>query len=82
MTLKEAPAPRAHSWSHARIEWSDGAVREGWLSSGEGMNFTADAAAGVAVRLAQGQGKPGAFTPAELFGPGLAEELGGTFVLA
>lgn len=81
MTLKAAPAPRAHSWSHARIEWSDGTVREGWLRLAEGMNVTADVAAAVAAKLARGLGKPGAYTPAELFGPELAEELGGAFVL-
>jgi hypothetical protein len=72
--------PREFSWSHARIEWPDRTVREGWLRSGDGMDFTADVAAEVAVRLARGEGKPGAYTPGQLFGPPLATDVGSTLV--
>ena len=33
--------PRQHSLAHARVEWADGTVREGWLKVGEdGMTVT------------------------------------------
>lgn len=81
MKLKGGPAPREFSWSRARVEWPDGTVRTGWLRSGEGMNFTADVAAEVAVRLVRGLGKPGAYTPGALFGPSLATDLGATLLV-
>lgn len=71
---------RTHSWAHARIDWPDGTRREGWLRAPEGMVFTAAALAEVATRLANGQGQPGAYTPGALFGVGLAEAAGGTFL--
>jgi hypothetical protein len=33
--LKACPRPREHSWGHARVEWADGTVREGWLRLGD-----------------------------------------------
>ena len=80
MRLRARPAPRAHSWARARVTWRDGGVSEGWLRAGEGMEFTASAAATVAQHLAAGDGRPGAFTPAALFGPGVAERAGASFV--
>lgn len=74
------PMPRAHSWGHARIEWDDGSAREGWLRLGDGNLVTAAVAAEVAARLRSGRGRPGAFTPAALFGPGLAEAVGGEYL--
>jgi hypothetical protein len=41
----------------------------------------ADVAAATATRLARGEGKPGAHTPAAGFGPDLATAAGGTLVL-
>ena len=73
--------PREFSWAHARVEWATGATREGWLRAGDGMDFTAAAAADVAGRLARGEGKPGAYTPGALFGPSLATDAGGQFIL-
>ncbi|MBE8519964.1 hypothetical protein ILP97_21120 [Amycolatopsis sp. H6(2020)] len=78
---KAAPRPRTHSWGHAVVTWPDGTTREGWLRAGEGMDFTAAVVAETAARLARGEGKPGAHTPAAVFGAGLAEAAGGTFVL-
>lgn len=75
------PRPREHSWAHARVEWADGTTREGWLELGDASEATADFAAETASRLAAGQGRPGAFTPATLFGPGLAEACGGRYVI-
>ena len=72
--------PRPHSWAHARVEWTDGEVREGWLRAGDGMDVTAAACAEVAVRLARGEGRPGAHTPGALFGPELALAAGAEFV--
>ncbi len=77
--------PRAHdtdySWARARVEDSNGAVREGWLRAGEGMAFTVAVASEVADRLAHGSPRPGAYTPGALFGPDLAEQVGGRFIL-
>ncbi|MCF8588969.1 saccharopine dehydrogenase NADP-binding domain-containing protein [Gordonia liuliyuniae] len=78
----ERAASRRHSWAHARAEWANGTVREGWLRWGDANNVTAAVAAEVAARLAADQGKPGVYTPAELFGPGLAESCGGAYSLA
>ncbi|WP_432827381.1 hypothetical protein [Dactylosporangium sp. CA-092794] len=73
--------PRAYSWAHARAEWASGEVREGWLRAGDGMDFTAAVTAEVALRLARGEGRPGAFTPGALFGPALAEAAGAEFLI-
>jgi short subunit dehydrogenase-like uncharacterized protein len=80
MTFKAAPRPREHTWGHAVVTWPDGTEREGWLRAGEAMDFTAAVAAGVAARLARGEGKPGTYTPGVAFGPDLAVEAGATFV--
>lgn len=74
-----APPPKGPvkpSWAHARVEWADGTIREGWLRAGEGMAFTSMVASEVALRLARNEGIPGAFTPGTLFGPELAEAVG------
>ena len=79
-----APAPRKDrdtSWGHARVEWPDDIVREGWLRAGDGMTFTIRAASEVAARLAEGGGRPGAHTPCALFGPELAVTAGGELIL-
>lgn len=73
------PAPRRHSWGYAHVTWSDGTATQGWLALDEAQRVTEAVAAEVAHRLALGRGRPGAFTPAALFGPGLARDLGGTY---
>jgi short subunit dehydrogenase-like uncharacterized protein len=73
--------PRRSSWGRARVEWPSGRVREGWLRTGEAMAFTVDAVTEVAQRLARGEGRPGAFTPARLFGPEVALAAGAEFVV-
>jgi short subunit dehydrogenase-like uncharacterized protein len=73
--------PRRSSWGRARVEWPSGRVREGWLRTGEGMTFTVGAVTEVALRLAKGEGRPGAFTPARLFGPEVALAAGAEFVI-
>lgn len=75
------PEGGAVSWAHAEVSWPGGETREGWLRLGEAMDFTAAVAAEVSVRLADGGGRPGAFTPGALFGPELALAAGGEFVL-
>ncbi|MDP9794319.1 hypothetical protein J2S43_002831 [Catenuloplanes nepalensis] len=75
------PQPRAHSWGHARIRWADGTVREGWLRVGEAQGYTGAMPAEIARRLPAGEGRPGARTPAALFGPSLAESCGGEYLL-
>jgi len=77
-TAKERP--RRSSWGRARVEWESGRVREGWLRTGEGMTFTVDAVTEVAQRLARGEGRPGTFTPARLFGPEVALAAGAEFM--
>ncbi len=73
--------PREFSWAHARVEWATGATRDGWLRAGDGMAFTAAVTADVARRLARGEGRSGAYTPGALFGPDLAIQAGGQFIL-
>jgi len=73
--------PRQFSWAHARAEWATGAVREGWLRAGDAHAFTAGVAAEVAQRLIRDEGRPGAYTPGALFGPELAEAVGGEFLI-
>lgn len=72
--------PRESTWGHARVEWPSGLVREGWMRAGEAMDFTSAAVVEVALRLGRGEGRPGAYTPARLFGADLALAAGGEFV--
>lgn len=80
-TLVPPSSMRDASWARARITWPDGMERTGWLRAGDGYDFLAKAAAGVAQRLLDGKGKPGCFTPGHLFGPELSKEAGGEFLL-
>ncbi|MFD0484316.1 saccharopine dehydrogenase NADP-binding domain-containing protein [Kineococcus sp. GCM10028916] len=77
---KAGPRPRAHTWARARVEWPDGTTRTAWLRAEEAMDFTVAAATEVTLRLAAGDGRPGAFTPVELFGTGLAEAAGAVLI--
>ncbi len=81
VTAKAAPRPRTHSWGHAVVTWPDGTTREGWLRTGEAMDFTVGVSAATAARLARGEGKPGAYTPAAAFGPDLATAAGGEIII-
>ncbi|MFF0345863.1 hypothetical protein [Kribbella sp. NPDC004875] len=80
--VKPAPRPREHSWGHAVVTWPDGTTREAWLRAGDAMEFTANATAETAVRLARGEGRPGAYTPAGALGAELAEAAGAKFVIS
>jgi short subunit dehydrogenase-like uncharacterized protein len=75
------PKPREHSWGHAVVRWADGTTREGWLRLGEAQAWTGAVPAEVVRRLLADEGKPGAFTPAALFGPSLAESCGAEYVV-
>ena len=77
--LPDRAAPRAHSWGHAVVTWTDGTTSEGWLALDEAQAATNAIAAEVTRRLARGDGRPGSFTPAALFGHGLAATLGGSY---
>lgn len=77
---KAAPRPRLHTWGHAVVSWSDGTVREGWLRADDAMGFTAGVSAQTALRLAAGEGRPGAHTPTAALGPDLAVAAGAEFV--
>jgi short subunit dehydrogenase-like uncharacterized protein len=79
--VKARERPREHSWGHARLEWADGTTREGWLRVGEAQAYTGAVPAEVARRLLAGEGRPGAYTPAALFGPSLAEACGGEYLI-
>ena len=78
--FKARERPREYSYGHARLEWPDGTVQEGWLRLGDAQTFTGAVAAEVARRLLDGQGRPGAYTPAALFGPSLAEACGAEYL--
>jgi len=73
--------PRSSSWGHARVQWPSGVTRDGWLRAGDAMDFTAAAAAEVTLRLLRGEGRPGAYTPARLFGTGVAQAAGGELIM-
>ncbi|MFI6070551.1 saccharopine dehydrogenase NADP-binding domain-containing protein [Actinoplanes sp. NPDC051343] len=75
------PKPREHSWGHAVVRWADGTTREGWLRLGEAQEWTGAVPAEIVRRLLAGEGKAGAFTPAALFGPSLAESCGAEYVV-
>jgi hypothetical protein len=64
-----------------RLQWADGTTREGWLRAGEAQSYTGAVPAEVARRLLAGEGRPGAHTPAALFGPSLAEACGGEYLI-
>jgi len=81
VAIKAAPRPRTYSWGHAVVTWPDGTSREGWLRTGDGMDYTADLAAEIATRLARGEGKPGAYTPAAAFSADLITAAGATLLL-
>jgi short subunit dehydrogenase-like uncharacterized protein len=79
--LKAHDRPREHSYGHAVIQWPDGTTREGWLQLGDAQAFTGAVPAEIARRLLAGQGRPGAHTPAALFGPSLAEACGARYLI-
>ncbi|MGZ0151121.1 hypothetical protein ACXJJ3_28975 [Kribbella sp. WER1] len=81
LEFKPAPRPREHSWGHAVVRWADGTTREAWLRADDAMDFTTRAAAETAVRLARGEGRRGAYTPACALGPDLAEAGGSIEVI-
>lgn len=70
------------SWAYARLEWPDGTHREAWLRTGEGYSFTAKVAALSAMRLSDGQGRPGASTPGAMFGADLARDAGAQIIIS
>lgn len=81
LTLTAKPKPREHSWGHAVVRWADGTTREGWLRLGEAQQWTGTVPAEVVRLLLAGAGRPGAFTPAALFGASLAESCGAEYVV-
>ncbi len=80
LRFPERPRPRPYSWGHARVTWADGTTQDGWLRLEDAQAFTVAVLAEVTHRLLDGQGRPGAYTPAALFGSELAETCGGTFL--
>ncbi|MFT3837405.1 MAG: saccharopine dehydrogenase NADP-binding domain-containing protein [Myxococcaceae bacterium] len=85
MAKLKAPPPKkkeGFSWGHARVEWADGRVKEGWFRTGDGMGFTCASAAEVCARLCSGAPKVGAFTAGDLWGAELARSLGAEIRIA
>ncbi|GAA2524751.1 saccharopine dehydrogenase NADP-binding domain-containing protein [Winogradskya humida] len=80
--VKAKDKPREHSWGHAVATWDDGETREGWLRVGEAQEYTGAVPAEVTLRLLNGEGRPGAYTPAALFGTTLAESCGGEYLMS
>ena len=80
--VRAKEAPRAHSWGHARAQWSDGTRGEAWVRLGEAQAYTNRVCAEIAVRLLTVNARSGAFTPVALFGPALAESCGGKYLLS
>lgn len=78
--LRAKPMPRTSSFGHARVSWADGQERDGWLRTADGMDFTAAVVTQVTVRLLNGEGRPGAYTPGALFGPELATACGAVLI--
>jgi short subunit dehydrogenase-like uncharacterized protein len=76
-----APAQKRDSWGHARVQWPDGRVAEGWLRAGEAMAFTNAVMTAVTLRLAANEVRPGAYTPGALFGADLAVQAGARFIV-
>ncbi|WP_428342442.1 NAD(P)H-binding protein [Mycobacterium sp.] len=81
MSMPASGTDRKTSWAHALVEWADGTVREGWLQTGDAMDFTSQVGVEVTQSLLKGEGRPGAYTPGALLGPQLAVRAGGRFVL-
>ncbi|MGV9823525.1 saccharopine dehydrogenase NADP-binding domain-containing protein [Nocardia xishanensis] len=79
--LTPPATPGEVSWAYASTEWEGGETRQAWLQAGEGYAFTSRVAAMVATRLADGDARPGAFTPGALFGADLARSAGATITL-
>lgn len=80
VVLQPKPRPREHSWGHAVARWSDGTTREGWLRLGEAQAVTGAVPAEIVRRLLDGRGRPGASTPAAMFGTSLAQACGGEYL--
>ncbi len=78
--VRERERPTPYSWAHARAEWNDGTSRAAWLRLGDAQHFTEAVATEVARRLVEQQAPTGAYTPAALFGPSLATDLGADFI--
>src|ERR1700761_2606527 len=81
LELKAHDPNDEHSYGHAVVTWPDGTTREGWLRLGDAQAFTGAIPAEITRRLLDGQGRPGAYTPAALFGPTLAEACGADYLL-
>lgn len=63
------------------MEWRNGTRREGCLRMPDAQAFTTAATAEVPRRRVSGDVRPGADTPATLFGSSLAEDLGASFMV-
>ncbi|MFJ4654870.1 saccharopine dehydrogenase NADP-binding domain-containing protein [Nocardia sp. NPDC088792] len=79
--LTPPSTPGETSWAYACAEWDGGETHQAWLQTGEGYGFTSRVAATVAARIADGDARAGAFTPAALFGADLARSAGATITI-
>ncbi len=79
MPIRARERSAQFSWGHARAEWNDGTSADAWLRLGDAQHFTEMVTAEVTRRLLEQQAPAGAYTPAALFGPSLATDLGAEF---
>lgn len=79
--VPQAPMPYKHTWGHAVATYDDGSEKEVWLKADDAQTFTSSAMAQVGLALVRGEAKPGAYTPAEAFGPKIAERAGAEFIV-
>ena len=86
VSLTDSPGPAADraagyvSLSYAELHWPDGTSRRGWLTMGDGYDFSARVAAAVVRAQLTGRVPSGAHTPAAVLGPELAYQAGAQFV--
>jgi short subunit dehydrogenase-like uncharacterized protein len=86
VSLTNSPGPGAGqaadyvSLSYAELDWPDGTTRRGWLTMGDGYDFTGRVAAAVIRAQLTGRVPHGAYTPAAVLGPKLAYEAGAELV--
>lgn len=79
MPIRARERSAQFSWGQAQAEWNDGTSADAWLRLGDAQHFTETVTAEIARRLLKHHAPAGAYTPAALFGPSLATDLGAEF---
>jgi short subunit dehydrogenase-like uncharacterized protein len=87
VSLTDSPGPAAGraadyvSLSYAELDWPDGTSRRGWLTLGDGYDFSARVAAAVVQAQLTGRVPTGAHTPTAVLSPELAYQAGARLVI-